>query len=214
MKGLMLDNIGLKVSAVLLSVFLWFFVASRGQSEISFEAPLEFRDIPADLGIVSSSTKNVMLTVRGQERFVKSLNATNVGVFIDMSKARVGEGIYHVSKEDIKVPFAISVTGVEPSAIKVKLEERMTKSVPVKVSIIGTARGNATVSVTVDPKNVIISGLKSEVSQIHDIKTEDVDISDIADTATQNLQLDTTGLNIVPAVSKVSVKFIFTEKKR
>ncbi|NJD57200.1 MAG: hypothetical protein FIA94_12480 [Nitrospirae bacterium] len=214
MKGLIFDNIGLKVSAVLLSVFLWFFVASRGQSEISFEAPLEFRDIPADLGIVSSSTKSVMLTIRGQERFVKSLNASNIGVFINMSKAREGEGIYHVSKEDIKVPFAISVTGVEPSAIKVKLEERVARSVPVKVSIIGTTRGNATVSTTVDPKNVVISGLKSDVSQIHFIKTEEVDISDIRDTVTENLELDTTGLNIVPAVSKVSVKFTFTEKKR
>ena len=35
MKKLLTENLGLKISAVLISVFLWFFVTSRGQSEIS-----------------------------------------------------------------------------------------------------------------------------------------------------------------------------------
>jgi len=57
-----------------------------------------------------------------------------------MSKAKEGEGIYHVNKEDVKLPFAITVTNVEPAAIKVKLEEMVSKSVPVRVSIVGNAR--------------------------------------------------------------------------
>ncbi len=208
-----MNNIGLKVSAVLLSVFLWFFVASRGQSEITLEAPLEFRDIPAELGIISSNVKTVMLTLRGQERFMKTLNASNIRVFIDMSKAREGEGIYHVDKADVKLPFAISVTNVDPASIKVKLEERVTKSVPVRVSIIGTAEKGVSVSASVEPKNVIITGLKSEVKQVRYLVTEDFDITDMKGTATESLKLDTSGMNIVPEITKVTVRFTYTENK-
>jgi len=213
-KSLIINNLGLKVSAVLLSVLLWFFVASRGQSEISLEAPLEFRDIPVELGITSSSTKTVMLTIRGQERFMKSLNASNIRIFIDMSKAREGEGIYHVNKEDVKLPFAISVTNVEPASIKVKLEERVSKSVPVRVSIIGTPEKVASVSASVEPKNVVIRGLKSEIKQTRYLITEDFDVSDMKGTMTESLELDTSGMNIVPDISKVTVKFTYMEKKR
>ena len=201
------------MSAVILSVFLWFFVASRGQSEIMLEAPLEFRDIPADLGIASSSAKTVKLTIRGQERFMKSINAHNIGVFVDMSKAREGEGIYHVNKEDVKLPFAISVMSIEPAAIKVKLDEMVSKSVPIRVSVIGMAEKGATVSTSVEPKNMVIRGLKSEVRQIRYIMTEDFDISDIKETVTKSLELDTSGMNVVPEVPNVMVKFTYTEKK-
>jgi len=208
-----MNNIGLKISAVLLSVFLWFFVASRGQSEITLEAPLEFRDIPAELGIVSSNVKTVMLTVRGQERFMKNLNASNIRVFIDMSKAREGEGLFHVNKEDVKLPFAISVTNVEPASIKVKLEERVSKSVPVRVSIIGTPEKGASVSASVEPQNVVVTGLRSEVNQIRYLVTEDFDITDLKGSVTQRLELDTAGMNIVPEIAKVTVTFTYMEKK-
>jgi len=208
-----MNNIGLKISAVLISVFLWFFVASRGHSEITLEAPLEFRDIPAELGIVTSSVKTVMLTIRGQERFMKALNASNVRVFIDMSKAKAGEDIYHVNKEDVKLPFAISVSNVDPASIKVKLEERVSKAVPVRVSMIGTPEKGASVSTSVDPKTVVITGLKSEVQRIRYLTTRDFDITGVKDSTTESLELDTAGINIVPEISKVTVRFTFTENK-
>jgi hypothetical protein len=69
-KNPLFENFGLKISAVLIAVFLWFFVTSRGQSEISLEAPIEFKDIPVDLGISSSSARPSRFD-QGQERFMK-----------------------------------------------------------------------------------------------------------------------------------------------
>src|SRR3990172_1352110 len=102
MKKLFTENLGLKISAVLISVFLWFFVTSRGQSEISFEVPLEFKNIPADIGIVNTSVKTVSVTVRGHERPMKNLKASDVRVYVDLSKAKKGEEVFYVNKENIK----------------------------------------------------------------------------------------------------------------
>ncbi len=47
MRKFFLENLGLKTAAVLLSMVLWIFVTSRGQSEISIDVPLEFKNIPS-----------------------------------------------------------------------------------------------------------------------------------------------------------------------
>lgn len=210
------ENLGLKVSAVLIAVFLWFFVTSQGQSEISLEAPLEFKDIPAELGIAGSSVKAVTLTIRGQERFMKNLNASDLRVFLDLGKAKPGEILYPVNKEDVKLPFAMTVTNVIPPSVRVKLEEITLKTVPVQPQLLGSPKEGAVISIVVEPKTVVIRGLKSELGKIDMIRTKPFDISHSSGKITEELDLDTSGTNIKPDISrvKVKVKITLAEKRR
>ena len=214
MKQIIFDNLGLKVSAVLIAVFLWFFVTSQGQSEISLEVPLEFKDIPAELGIAGSTAKAVTLTMRGQERFMKSLNASDLRVFLDLGKAKPGEIVYPVNKEDVKLPFAMTVTNVTPPSVRVKLEEITLKTIPVQPQLLGSPEKGAVLSIVVEPRTAVIRGLKSELKKINMIRTEPLDISHISGTITEELDLDTSGTNIKADILKVKVKITVAEKKR
>ena len=212
MKKRILENLGLKVSAVLIAVVLWFFVTSQGQSEISLEAPLEFKDIPAELGIASSTAKEVTLTIRGQERFMKNLNASDLRVFLELGKAKPGEMVYPVNKEDVKLPFAMTVTNVTPPSVRVKLEEIAQKTVPVQPQLFGSPEKRAVISIVVEPKVAVIRGLKSELRRIDMIRTEPFDISHVSGKTTEELDLDTSGRNIKADITKV--KITLEEKKR
>ena len=214
MKNRIFNNFGIKVSAVLISVFLWFFVTSRGQTELSLDAPLEFKDIPLALGIVNSSAKAVTLTVRGQDRFMKSLNASDIRVIVDMSRAKQGEGIFPIDKGNVKLPFAMSVTNVSPSSVKVKLEEILSKTVPVLPQVIGASEKGTQTSIAVEPKSVVIKGLRSDIRKVDALRTEVLNISGMNGTITEELELDTSGMNITPEVSKVKVTITFMEKKK
>ena len=214
MKQRIFENIGLKVSAVLIAVFLWFFVTSQGQSEISLEAPLEFKDIPAELGIAGSTAKAVTLTIRGQERFMKNLNASDLRVFLDMGKAKAGEMVYPVNKEDVKLPFAMTVTNVTPPSVRVKLEEFTLKTVSIQPQLVGLPERGAVISVVVKPKVAVIRGLKSELKKIDIIRTEPFDISHSSGTITEELTIDTSGTNVKADISKVKVKITLAEKRR
>ena len=216
MKKMILENFGLKVSAVLIAMFLWFFVTSQGQSEISLDVPLEFKDIPAELGIGGSNAKTVTLTLRGQERFMRNLHASDLRVFLDLSRARPGEMVYPVDKEGVKLPFAISVTNIAPPSVRVKLEEISVKTVPVQPQLLGSPKEGAVISVSVEPKAVVIRGLKSELGKIEMIRTKPFDISRISGNTTEELDLDTSGTNVMPDMSRVKVKVKITpaEKKR
>ena len=214
MKHRIFENMGLKVSAVLIAIFLWFFVTSRGHSEVSLEVPLEFKDIPSELGIVASTAKAVTLTVRGQERFMKNLNANDLRVYLDLAKAKPGEVVYPVNKEDVKLPFAMTVTNVTPPSVRVKLEEIVQKNVPVQLRLQGTPARGAVTAIIVDPRTVVIKGLKSELKKIDMIRTEPLDISQRVGTVTEEVDIDTSGTNIWTDRSKVKVRVTIAERKR
>jgi YbbR domain-containing protein len=213
MKKLLLNNAGLKVSAILISVLLWFFVTSRGQSEMSFEIPVEFKNIPVGLGIAGTSAKSVDVTIKGQERLMKSVKSSDIRVFVDLSKGKKGETSWHINTDDVRLPYVMAVTNVDPSTIRVKLDETGTKTVKVTPVISGTPEtGFFVKSVAVDPKSVLVQGLKSELRKITEVKTATMDISGIKETTSQELDLDTAGASVRPETPTVKVTIVIGGK--
>lgn len=213
MRKLFLENLGLKIAAVLLSVALWIFVTSRGQSAISIDVPLEFKNIPAGHEMVNHGVKVISLNIKGQERLIKNIKPSDIRVYIDLSKAKMGESI-HITRDDIKLPRTITVTNISPSSIKVITEETITKTVKVRPVIIGYPEmGYYVKSVDVVPQTVVIEGIGSEVRKVNSIKTEPLDITGFNETFTQNLKLDLTGKNIRARINDVKVKVVIRGRK-
>ena len=215
MKNLITHNLGLKISALLISVLLWFFVTSRGQSEMSLEIPIEFKNIPIGLGIVSSSHKTASVHVKGQERLMKNIKSAEIRVSVDLSKAKKGEGTFYVNKDDIKLPHAMSVTAVSPSSIKVRIDETVTKVVQIDPVLTGTPeKGFEVRSVKADPSSVTVKGLNTEVRKISELRTEALDVTGLNKTASQDVDIDTLGANISLDINSVKVKVIIAGRKK
>ena len=209
MKKFFFENLGLKIAAVLLSAVLWIFVTSRGQSEISLDAPIEFRNIPAGLEIVNHSLKTINLNIKGQERLIKNVKPADIRVYVDLSKAKKGEGIYYIDRGAIKLPHAIIVTNIYPSSIKVTVEETISKTVKILPMVIGEPeRGYFVKSVDVVPQYVVIEGVRSEVIKIGNVKTEPIDISAFNESFSQELKIDLTGRNVRSKINDVIVKVV------
>ena len=209
MKRLLFENLGLKIAAVLLSIVLWIFVTSRGQSELSVDVPLEFNDIPRGLEIVNHTVKTITLVIKGQERFLKNIRPSDIRVALDLGKAKKGDGTYSISRDDIKLPHAVTVTNITPSSVRVTLEETATKTVRVVAVFAGVPeKGYYVKSVDVMPPDAEIEGVKSEVARIKTVKTEPIDVTGSNETFTQGTKLDLTGKNIRSKTSDITVKVI------
>ncbi|MBE0425869.1 MAG: YbbR-like domain-containing protein [Nitrospirae bacterium] len=209
MKKLFLENLGLKIAAVLLSIVLWIFVTSRGQLEIFIDVPLEFKNILSGLEVVNHSVKTVSLNIKGQERLINNLKSSDIKVYVDLNKTKKGENIYHITRADIKLPHGIIVSSINPPSVKVITEETKIKTVKVIPFIIGEIqKGFYLKSVDVSPQSVEVEGIKSEIGKINNIKTEPLDISGISETFTQNVKLDLSGRNIRTNIGEVKVKVV------
>jgi len=214
MRKLLLENIGMKIAAVVLAVILWFFVTSRGQSEISMEIPLELKNIPRGLESVKQGTKSISVSLKGQERLLRNVKPSNVRVYVDLNKARKGKGTYYISKDDVKLPSTMTIISISPSSVWIVLEETIIKTAPIQPIIVGNpAKGFFIGSVEITPKEVTVEGARAEVSRIKVLKTEPIDITDLNETFVQDVRLDVTGRNVRTEVQEVSVKIVIKGRK-
>jgi len=214
MRKSFLENLGLKIAAVLLSVALWFFATSRGQSEISIDVPLVFRNMPSGLEMIDNNVKTISLNIKGQDRLIKNIKLSDIGIYIDLSKAKKGKSTYYVTRDNIKLPHRITVLNINPSSVKVIIEDTIIKTVKVMPVIIGEpGKGYYVKSVEVSPQTVEIEGASSEVRKVNKIKTESLDITGSDETFTQEMKLDLTGKDIRPKISDIKIKVVIGERK-
>lgn len=201
------SDIGVKILSVALAMSLWFFVTYRGQSEMVIDAPIEFKNMPKELELLRQNAKRVSLNISGHERLLKGLRTMDARVVIDLSNAKKGEAVYYFDKDNVMIPRTIKVLRIEPTSVKVTLDESTSKAVPVKAHVIGMPeKGYRIKSVDVKPSSVEVEGAKIEVARIAILRTEPIDITGIDSDITQNVRLNTNGRNIRTKVSEVTVK--------
>lgn len=197
MKRLFERNASLKVASVLLAVFLWLFINSRGVSEITMTVPLEIMNLPKEYQVVSNKATEVNIGLRGHERLIKTIRVQNIRVMLDLTKPKEGWGIYYINKENIKTPRSVEIVKIDPSAIKLKIETKITKTVSIKPDLGGSLpRGYVVESVDVEPEAVTVEGAKSTLSKLKSFRTETIDISGKTETFEEEVFIITNGENL------------------
>ncbi|MEW6410730.1 MAG: CdaR family protein [Nitrospirota bacterium] len=205
-KSLLLRNSGLKIASLIFAIILWFFVISRGKSEVNFEVPLEFKNIPSTIELTGDIVKSIDVRVQGQEGVLRNLRSHQINAYVDLTGAKAGESTYYITQSNINVPMNVKVSKVSPSTIKVRLEKLLKKDIEVEAHIIGKpAPGFKIQGLEVTPSTVRIEGLKKEINSIKTLKTEPIDISGAKEGISQVVKVNTAGRNI-RSLNKEEVK--------
>lgn len=119
----MRKNFWMKVASVVLALAMWLFVISRGQTEVSLEAPLVLENVPVGLRITGDVTQTVVLSIKGHERFVKSLRPEDVRVSLDLSGLRKGQNRFALDHDDVELPAPLRVLSIAPSSVSIDAGE-------------------------------------------------------------------------------------------
>jgi YbbR domain-containing protein len=207
MKRLFKGNTSLKIASVFIAVGLWFFINSRGVSEITITVPLEISNLPKGYEMVANKANEINLGLRGPERLIKGIRIQDIRVFLDLSKPKEGWGIYYINKDNIKFPPSIEIMKIDPSVIKLKIDRTIQKDVLVKPEVRGTpAEGTSVVSVSVKPRTISVEGAKSILEKINQLRTETIDVTGRSSTFEEDAFVITDGENVRTATEKVRVK--------
>ncbi|MGB9823191.1 CdaR family protein [Thermodesulfovibrio sp.] len=194
LKKLLAENLTFKLISIALAIFLWFFVTFRGQTETSIEVPIEFKNTPSQMEILKQNVKKVTITISTRERILRELTQNNIRVVIDLTNVKLGENSIPITKSSVKLPRGVEILKIEPSQVKIYMDEKSQKTVPVRVVLTGNpAKEFSVVSVTAEPSTIKIEGAKKELSKIHSIKTEPVDIEGIAEDLKIQAKIDPEG---------------------
>lgn len=172
-----------KILPLLLSVVIAFCLWAYVITFVSSDREGTFYDIPVsyqgaamleerNLMIVSQEKPTVTLTLYGNRRELNKLDSSNITVIADLSK--IGEAGIHNLRYNVYYPGdvpdnAFTVQSQYPTMVKVEVERRITKEVPVHVTYKGTVHKDYIAdkeNIELDYSTVTITGPASAVDPI------------------------------------------------
>ena len=173
-RGLLFDNLGLKLTAVLLAVLVYLNVyTDRPASEVvSF--PLQLTDLPDTLSLSGAAPESVMVELRGTGKQIIRLRLSEP--VLSISLATVSEGQYErpITPADLPLggedgPQVERLIG--PLTLNLDIEPREEREVPVAARIEGHLDDGyrLTSDVTTEPATVMVSGPRSAIAAIDSV---------------------------------------------
>ena len=182
-RNILLDNWGIKLVSLGLSLTLWVYVTSKGKTEMTLTVPLELRNIPQGMAVVGDVPGKLEVRLQGQERLLRDIGSgKKVFGILDLGPSRQGENAIHLSPDDIKRPTGVMVTYIAPSELTVKLEPLVQRTVRLYPIVQGTpAPGYRFVNAAARPTRITVEGPASIVKTFSRFRTMPIDITDLMD---------------------------------
>jgi len=123
-----LNNWGLKLAALGISFLVWTTYTSEPIVEVSFQVPLEFRNIPPNLELLGDLPTHVRVRVRGRSALLRRLAPADFGIRVDLTGHGQSDALVPLTSEQVDAPYGASVMRVTPSHIRVHLVPRRASS--------------------------------------------------------------------------------------
>ena len=197
-RRIFLENWPIKLASLILAVILWFYVTSKGKTEMTLNVPLELRNVPQGMVVVGDVPGTVALRLQGQERALRDIaSGKKVVGTVDLSRGKEGGNMFPLSPDDIRKPAGVLVTHLDPFEIAVKLDRLEQKSLRLKPVVTGRpAAGYRVRSVSVNPLRVTLEGPAGAIGPLSVLKTLPVDLSGMQESATVEARIDLQGIPV------------------
>ena len=179
----------LKILSVLIALGMWVMVVSGHEETKEMTVPVRLINIQQGK-VAISDFPNVSINIKGAARLMQSLTNSDVLLDIDVSGFTDGQSIRRVLTSDFKTPLGLEVADVNPSELRITLDNVTAKEVRVLPSIIGEVKqGYMVESITLKPNSVTVTGAKTVLSQLENISTMPINLSERNENFVQNVLL-------------------------
>lgn len=171
-------NLGYKVLAIVIALFLWLVARGSSSVERGFDIPVVLQGVPDELVVVDQGADVVNVRLLGTRSALRNFNPERLEYPLEISEAKPGQADFEVDLSRFDLPRGARVVSRSPSRIALSLERRIGKTVKVKPDLDGQpAEGFRVTKVTVDPPRVRITGARSEVLRLSEVATETIDVA-------------------------------------
>lgn len=171
-------NLGLKFLSICIAILLWLVVAGERVVERVMRAPVEFQNLPAGLELVGNPPDTVEVRLRGSSGALSRIAAGDMAAVIDLATARPGRRLFHITQNQVNVPYGLEIVQVGPSTLTMEFEMSGIRKVPVEPSIDGQpAPGYEVTKITSDPDAVEVAGPETALKRLQSAMTEPVSVA-------------------------------------
>ena len=184
-------NLVPKGIAFALVLVLWGFIAGQQRTEMWLTVPLEYRNIPTNMEIAGELVNKVEVGIRGPRGVISGVSQDQVRAHIDLSQGLRGLNYARITTDNIRIPVGTEVTKINPSSMRIRLEDVKTRSVQVKAQFIGKLPQPLRLeTVWVEPHFVVLQGPESRLTKVREVLTEPIDLSSITENTKISVGVD------------------------
>lgn len=198
-RGAFVDNAPLKFVALVLALTVFILVHSDERAVAGATVKVNYL-LPPDRVLVSKPIEEVSITVEGSRRRLKRFHELRLDeIELDLRNMASGGEVFIESNMITGLPDGIDLISITPPSVKIELDQRQMKEVPVTVETIGSpGRGYAVKSVTTSPSRVKVSGGAARVTSLESVATSQVRLDGrSASFRTDARLMPPTGLDVV-----------------
>lgn len=182
-------NFTIKLISLILAILLWDNIQTSINRDLALKLPLEFKNLPVNY-IVTDAPKTITV-VFSSEGYIDANLTMSTKAVIDMKHISLGVNQIYISKSSIKAPAKLKIKKITPRMVKIRIDEKKVKTIPIKPVIVGAAaKGFFLSDYWTVPKTVRISGPAAELTKISYIRTEPVNISQMDETISKIVGLE------------------------
>ncbi|HEU5056877.1 MAG TPA: CdaR family protein [Kofleriaceae bacterium] len=174
-RGAFVDNAPLKFVALVLALTVFILVHSDERAVAGGTVKVNYL-LPPDRVLVSEPVKEVSITVEGSRRRLKRFHEMKLDeIELDLRNMASGGEVFIESSMITGLPDGVDLISITPPSVKVELDQRQVKEVPVVVETVGTpGRGYAIKSVTTSPTRVKVAGGAGKLVALEAVTTSQV----------------------------------------
>ncbi|HEV8699641.1 MAG TPA: CdaR family protein [Candidatus Polarisedimenticolia bacterium] len=195
-------NLYLKGFSLLLAIVCWYVVRSEQDLIRDFAVPLQYVNLPADLDLSGRVVDSVVVRLRAPEPVLRTITEDRLAARIDMANAPLGEQYVTMTPGMIRAPGGAQIDHISPDLIKVSIDRKVRRDVPVVAEFSGTLpSGYEKVRHVVDPPRVSIEGPANEVTKVIRALTGTI----LLDGETSDYEVAATPIPDAPSWSRVRV---------
>ena len=169
--------------ALLISLALWWALAAAPVTEIAFEVPVEFHNVPEGVEVTTDSAPMAQVRVRGGDGAVRQLAPAELHLSLDLSSlegAKAGERTFELEPSRLRLGTGIEVVQIVPATLRVSFDQRATRMVEVRPRVVGSfPPGMGIGEVKADPPQVEVVGPKAHVDATDSVTTDPIDASGV-----------------------------------
>jgi diadenylate cyclase len=200
-----------KAVAVFFACGLWLAFGYQAESiRRGFAVPIEYRNLPPDWFIEEPRSKEAAVTFMGSGQAFELLNQQALKIVLDMSKVQEGKQELILKPDHVRHPSNLSVVGIEPSKIELKIHKMVPLDAPIKVQTSGKLPpGLALLRIASNPKSIQVMAPPHRKKRA-EILTEPINLQGITATSTLSPKLllppDTRFVNDKPPSVQVTIE--------
>jgi YbbR domain-containing protein len=168
-----------KVVSVMAAAVLWYTLIGETETAANIPVLVQYQHLPPDLEVTSDTPDRLFLKLRGPTSRLQPEDLRSIALFLDLGNAHTaGDQTITITERELGLPPGVSLLRAVPSQVRVTLDRRSEKLVPVEVQYSGPPpAGYRIVSQRVFPERVRVTGPETSVARLESAMTDRIDLS-------------------------------------